>query len=166
MIGDSLSLFVFGREIRDHLMKRVAPYGVALYAACSSSPETWIISFRTKCGGLELTPDHERIVKYRNFYNAPTLKDLLFQYSPQTVIIQLGTNWMDALAKATNQQQFADIQNKYSKGLDELIEVIRGGSTPNPTIIWIMPPDAKFSTKVKETVQIVWNNRFQQNDTL
>jgi hypothetical protein len=154
MVGDSLTVGGFGDAMQDYLLKRFGKNHVAVYASCGSSPEQWIRSgpnFVTKCGYREQTP---RTTLLYDFHKGrrprpvltPKLEDLVARYHPKTVIVQLGTNWMDGMSsRRTN------VKPGYDEILDRFVAAIR--STPNslPNIIWITPPDSSRYSKAVQT---------------
>jgi hypothetical protein len=156
MVGDSLTVGGFGEAMQDYLLRRFGSANVAVYASCGSSPEHWIRSgpnFVTKCGYREQTP---RSSILRDFQNGkqpepavtPKLEDLVEAFHPTTVIVQLGTNWMDGMAPES-----ATSQSTYSKILDRFVAAVHSPPNTVQRIIWITPPDASlYSREVKTSV--------------
>jgi hypothetical protein len=156
MVGDSMTVGGFGEAMQDYLLKRFGSGNVALYASCGSSPEHWIRSgpsFVTKCGYREQTP---RSSILRDFQNGrqpepsltPKLEDLVGAFHPTTVIVQLGTNWMDGM-----EPESATGQSTYSKILDRFVAAVHTAPNTVRRIIWITPPDASlYSREVKTSV--------------
>jgi GDSL-like lipase/acylhydrolase family protein len=156
MVGDSMTVGGFGEAMQDYLLRRFGSANVAVYASCGSSPEHWIRSgpnFVTKCGYREQTP---RSSILRDFQNGkqpepavtPKLEDLVEAFHPTTVIVQLGTNWMDGMAP-----QSATGQSTYSQILDRFVAAVHSAPNTVRRIIWITPPDASlYSREVKASV--------------
>jgi hypothetical protein len=156
MVGDSMTVGGFGEAMQDYLLRRFGSGNVAVYASCGSSPEHWIRSgpnFVTKCGYREQTP---RSSILRDFQNGkqpepaitPKLEDLVEAFHPTTVIVQLGTNWMDGMAPES-----AAGQSSYSKILDRFVAAVHSAPNTVRRIIWITPPDASlYSREVKTSV--------------
>ena len=158
MIGDSLTVGGFGDSMQDYLLKRFGHDDVAIYASCGSSPEQWLRSqpeYITKCGYREQTP--QSTVLYDSVDGkrpppavTPKLEDLVALMHPTTVIIQLGTNWMDDLSLHSVEDEV-----KHSQILDRFIAAIHSeppGSVRQ--IIWITPPDSShYSSQVQQAVQ-------------
>jgi hypothetical protein len=157
MIGDSLTVGGFGEAMQDYFLKRFGRNNVAVYAACGSSPEQWLRSgpeFLTKCGYREQTP-HTTILY--DFVNGippqpavtPKLEDLIGSLRPTTLIVQLGTNWMDGMLG----HSVGDDSN-YSQILDRFVAAVHDGPNTVRQIIWITPPDSsRYSNEVKRSVR-------------
>ncbi len=148
MIGDSLSAGPFGRAVQEHLEQR--NFRVAAYASCGSSPEHWLADepiFVTKCGYRESTaPGRETMIDFVDGRppaprSTPKLEKLLAQHEPDTVIIQLGTNWMDRNLSEEKMRWF----------LDRVMQTARGRDRRN--VIWITPPDSVAFAKVQGRYQ-------------
>ena len=151
MIGDSLSVAKFGDVMRDFLVSTCGTRNVAVFASCGSSPEHWLRSeptFFTKCGYREQTPARSVVLDRRLHLATPKIESLVATYRPDTVIVQLGTNWMDRLTTSDRPQKEAEI----SDILDRFIAAARGRRAVQ--ILWIMPPDSShFSKRVQLTVE-------------
>lgn len=152
MVGDSLTVGGFGEALQAYLLQRFGNNNVAVYASCGSSPEHWVRSgpkFITKCGYREQTPHTTVLYDFQNGRRpqhalTPKLEDLVEKYHPETVIVQLGTNWMDGFA--------ADSRNEshYGQILDHFVAAIRSGPQTVNKIIWITPPDSSRYSKTVE----------------
>jgi hypothetical protein len=151
MIGDSLSVAKFGEVMRDFLVSTCGTRNVAVFASCGSSPENWLRSeptFFTKCGYREQTPARSVVLDQRLHLATPKIESLVATYRPDTVIVQLGTNWMDRLTTSDTPQKEAEIGDI----LDRFIAAARGRRAVR--ILWIMPPDSShFSKRVQSTVE-------------
>jgi GDSL-like Lipase/Acylhydrolase len=155
MVGDSLTVGGFGEAMQAYLLQRFGSNNVAVYASCGSSPEHWIRSgpkFITKCGYREQTPQTKVLYDFQNGRRpkhalTPKLEDLVERYHPKTVIVQLGTNWMDGIS--TNSR--TDDSNYYGQILDRFVAAIRSEPNTVHKIIWITPPDSSRYSKAVET---------------
>jgi hypothetical protein len=157
MVGDSLTVGGFGEAMQTYLLQRFGSDNVAVYASCGSSPEHWMRSgpkFITKCGYREQTPQTKVLYDFQNGRRpkhalTPKLEDLVESFHPKTVIVQLGTNWMDGIP--TNSR--TDDSN-YGKILDRFVAAIRSEPNTVHKIIWITPPDSsRYSTAVETKVK-------------
>jgi hypothetical protein len=154
MIGDSMTVGGFGESLQAFLQRT---YGkVALYASCGSSPESWLKGepeFITKCGYRKYTPLAKYYTDYTDGHKpsptvTPKLEDLLAYHQPSTVIIQLGTNWMDALES----KNFATEAPKYDAILARFAAPLRASRSVKQ-IIWITPPDSsRYSSGTERNV--------------
>jgi hypothetical protein len=156
MVGDSMSVGGFGEAMQDYLLSRFGRNNVAVFASCGSSPEHWLRSgpkFITKCGYREQTPHSSILSDFRNGKPpepalTPKLEDLISRLHPRTVIVQLGTNWMDGMGF-----DFASDRSTYSQILDRFVAAVRSEPNRVRKIIWITPPDSsRYSRAVKLTV--------------
>ena len=156
MIGDSMTVGGFGEAMRDYLVRRFGSSNVAVYASCGSSPEHWMRSgpnFITKCGYREQTPRSSILYDFENGKQpepavTPKLEDLVGAFHPTTVIVQLGTNWMDGMAPDS-----ATSQSTYSNILDRFVAAVHSEPNTVRRIIWITPPDSSlYSQEVKLSV--------------
>jgi hypothetical protein len=157
MIGDSLTVGGFGQSMQAYLLRRFGSTQVAVYASCGSSPEDWIRSgpdFVTRCGYREQTPFSSVVYDYNHGRRprpvlTPKLEDLIPKFPPKIVIVQLGTNWMDAMESphAGDSARYADILGRFVAAIH---------SRPNtvPKIIWVTPPDSsRYPRWVQRKVQ-------------
>jgi hypothetical protein len=151
MIGDSLTVGGFGEAVEDYLLHRFGGKNVAIFASCGSSPEHWVRSgpnYITKCGYREQTPrssilyDFERGRRPKRVLT-PKLEDLVAKFRPRTVIVQLGTNWMDGMLRSNPARD----ESTYGEILDRFVAAIRGGPDTVRKIIWITPPDSSRYSK-------------------
>lgn len=162
LIGDSLSVGKFGEVIRAYLVSNFGPQNVAVYASCGSSPEHWLRAeptFSSKCGYREQTTTRNIVMESNRGHATPKIEELIARHRPGTVIVQLGTNWMDRLAISDTPQKEAE----FSSILDRFVAALRhqpGGVT----IIWVTPPDSsRFSQKVQRTVENLIRNAAIRN---
>jgi hypothetical protein len=156
MVGDSLTVGAFGAALRDFLIARCGVNNVAVYGSCGSSPEDWLRShaeFVTKCGYREQTPRRNILLDYKNGRRpkrviTPRIEDLLQTHRPNVVVIQLGTNWMDAIAAGAPGKE-----SEYNLILDRFTETLH--SSPGVRrIVWITPPDsAHFAGRTQRTIE-------------
>jgi lysophospholipase L1-like esterase len=157
MVGDSMSVNEFGESMERYLVNRFERKNVAFYASCGSSPEHWLRNgpvYVTKCGYRELSSRGDIVHDFEHGHppqptRTPRLEDLLPSFRPTIVIVQLGTNWMDAIKarKVPNDERYRTI-------LNDFVTALHCQPGPFPQIIWITPPDAsRFSPAVKLTVQ-------------
>ena len=154
LIGDSLTVGGFGDGMQDSLLKKYGPQQVAIFASCGSSPEDWLSGdFVTNCGYRQTTPASESmLLEYENGVRprpvkTPKLRKLLGLYRPEIVIVQQGTNWMDAIA-ATDRPDAA----RYRRIIADFIQELRRGN-PAMTIFWVLPPaSSKYPPRVHEDV--------------
>jgi hypothetical protein len=157
MIGDSMTVGGFGESMQNYFLKRFGRNNVALYAACGSSPEQWLRSgpeFLTKCGYREQTPQTTVLYDFNNgnppqAVVTPKLEDLIGSLHPTTLIVQLGTNWMDGMLG----HALVD-ESSYSQILDRFVAAVHDAPDAVRQIIWITPPDSsRYSTAVKRNVR-------------
>ncbi len=158
VIGDSLSVANFGEVLRDYLVSRFGEKNVSLYASCGSSPQSWMRDepdFVTRCGFREHTPRKNAYIDFHDgkppaHVRTPKIEDLLATERPTTVIVQLGTNWMDGIAAAPSakEAEYRDIARRFVRTIRNVPSVER--------IVWITPPDsAHFSKRVQRTVESI-----------
>ena len=157
VIGDSLSLGPFGEALEGFLRKWNAASDVCLFASCGSSPEHWLKTtpdFMTPCGYRESTPDGGMKVDFSNgqrprLARTPKIPEILARFSPQIVVVQLGTNWMDGLPANAVQDGEA-----HKQIIREFIKELRAQSPPPARIVWVLPPESsKYSPTVKGEVE-------------
>ena len=154
LIGDSLSVGGFGDVMENLLLKKYGSQQVAIFASCGSSPEDWLSgNFVTNCGYRQTTPGGgTMLLEYQNGVRprpvkTPKVRALLGRYRPEIIIVQQGTNWMDALA-ATARPDAA----RYRRIIAEFIKELRRGN-PAVTIFWVLPPaSSKYPPRVHEEV--------------
>jgi hypothetical protein len=154
LIGDSLSVGGFGDVMEKFLLKKYGSQQVAIFASCGSSPEDWLSGdFVTSCGYRQTTPGSKpMLLEYENGVRprpvrTPKVRALLGHYRPETVIVQQGTNWMDALA-ANGRPDAA----RYRRIIADFIKELRRGN-PAVTIFWVLPPaSSKYPPRVHEEV--------------
>jgi hypothetical protein len=154
MVGDSLTVGGFGEAVEEYLLQRFDSNNVALFACCGSSPEHWVRSgpdYITKCGYREQTPrssilyDFERGRRPRRVLT-PKLENLVAKFHPRTVIVQLGTNWMDGMHSNP-----AKDESTYGEILDRFVAAIHSGPDIVRKIIWITPPDSSRYSRAVQT---------------
>jgi hypothetical protein len=167
MVGDSLTVGEFGEALQAYLLQRFGNNNVALYASCGSSPEHWIRSgpeFVTKCGYREQTPQGTVLYDFQNGRRpqralTPKLEDLVEKYRPKTVVVQLGTNWMDGFVANSR-----DDQSHYGKILDSFVAAIRSEPNTVNKIIWITPPDSsRYSRETQRDVKDLITDAARRN---
>jgi hypothetical protein len=150
MVGDSLTVGGFGEAVEEYLLRRFGTNHVAIFACCGSSPEHWLRSgpeYITKCGYREQTPrssivyDFERGRRPRRV-RTPKLEDLMAKFRPKTVIVQLGTNWMDGMHSNPTRDE-----STYGEILDRFVAAIQSEPDTVRKIIWITPPDSSRYSK-------------------
>ncbi len=153
MIGDSMTVGGFGEQLQDSLVARYGTQNVFVYGSCGSSPQHWLTAepqHVTKCGYRERTPQRTVVLDYRGGQRpppvaTPKIDRLLWMHKPQTVIVQLGTNWFDDLTPRSSDEEI----KKMAQSLDRL-----GASLRGKQVIWVLPPDcAKFPKNVQATVR-------------
>ena len=148
-VGDSLSVGKFGELLHGYLSRALGSKNVALYASCGSSPENWLRAeptFVTPCGYREEAVDRYAVVDSTSRHATPKVEDLIARYHPTTLIVQLGTNWMDRLMIG-NPAKEIEIRSR----LREFIAATH--RAPIQEVIWIMPPDSShYPRRVQETV--------------
>lgn len=154
MIGDSLTVGPFGDTIEAYLLNKYGRNGMALYASCGSSPESWLRDehdFVTRCGFRYASPIGSATFDFENGHPprkvlTPKIDALVAGYRPSVVVVQLGTNWMDAIVESGPHDA------RYRSIVDRFIAAIRCRDCVHQ-IIWITPPDhSHYSAKVKANV--------------
>jgi len=145
-VGDSLSVGKFGELLHNYLSRTLGSKNVALYASCGSSPENWLRgepTFVTKCGYREVAIDRYAVVDAASHHATPKLEDLIVRYRPTTLIVQLGTNWMDKLMLGKEMETRSYLRQF----------LVATHRAPIQEVIWIMPPDSShYPRRVQETV--------------
>ena len=153
LIGDSLSVGPFGTTLQDLLINRLGNKEVALYASCGSSPEHWLASepvYLTRCGYREKTPRSQKLIDFVNGrppppVATPKIEKLLRIHSPQYVLIQLGTNWMDEFQQKVTEE-------KKSRKMALLTQF--AGALKGRQVVWILPPDSShYSSTAQNAVR-------------
>lgn len=135
LIGDSLSVGGFGEVMQDSLINRYDDRQVAVFASCGSSPEDWTKGgFVTTCGFRQKTPAHAVMLRDRERVPTPKLRTILGYYRPEFVMVQLGTNWMDALRDSGRSDGA-----RYRGIIRDFVRELRRAN-PAVTIVWVMPP--------------------------
>ena len=146
MIGDSLSVGGFGEAMAESLVAKYGRASVALYASCGSSPEHWLrgeSDYQTRCGYREVTPRTNFHYEHQGALT-PKVEDLVAILHPRTVIVQLGTNWMDGWGG--NGTRDGEI-------LVRFINAVRSEPGTVRQIIWITPPDSShYAREVQQAV--------------
>ena len=146
MIGDSLSVGGFGEGMAAGLIAKFGRASVAMYASCGSSPEHWLrgeSDYQTHCGYREVTPRSNLHYEHQSALT-PKVEDLVAILHPRTVIIQLGTNWMDG---------WGGDGTRYGEILYKFINAVRSEPGTVRQIIWITPPDSShYSRGVQQAV--------------
>jgi len=159
LIGDSLSVGGFGDGMEASLLRKYGERQVAIFASCGSSPEDWMSGdFVTNCGYRQTTPSGRILHEYENGVRprpvrTPKLRKLLGHYQPEMVIVQQGTNWMDALAETSHPDAA-----RYRRIIADFVGELRRGNSA-VSIFWILPPaSAKYPARVHEAVE-GWINK-------
>ncbi len=157
VVGDSLSVGPFGRVLEASLQRRYGPGGVCVFASCGSSPEDWLRNtpvFVTPCGYRQTAPGRSLVLDWNQGrrprpVRTPKLPRILASYRPGKVIVQLGTNWMDALAGSDNWDEAA-----HRKVIADFVGELRQTPGQKPDIIWVLPPSsAKYPARVHRAVE-------------
>jgi hypothetical protein len=166
MVGDSMTVGGFGEAMQAYFMKRFGVNKFAVYASCGSSPEHWMRSgpkFLTKCGYREQTPSSSILYDFQNGMQpevalTPKLEDLVSMFHPATIIVQLGTNWMDEMEVSSGTRQSA-----YSKILDDFVAAVKS-EKPIGGIIWITPPDSShYSSEIQRITRDLIKSAARRN---
>jgi lysophospholipase L1-like esterase len=152
-IGDSLTVGKFGEFIGEYLVRKFSQENVALYASCGASPENWIqngISYETRCGWREMTIKRSRMGDPMR-HDTPMLEELVTQFQPTMIIVQLGTNWMDRLTlKPAKEVEIRSYMQEF---------LVVAHRPPVRRVIWITPPDSsRYSRRVQEKVAEILRN--------
>lgn len=135
LIGDSLSVGGFGEVMQKSLIDRYGDGQVAVFASCGSSPEDWTKGgFVTACGYRQKTPAHAVMLRDRERVPTPKLRAILGSYRPEFVIVQLGTNWMDALRETAHPDGA-----RYRGFIRDFVRELRHAN-PALVIVWVLPP--------------------------
>lgn len=156
LVGDSLTVGAFGAEAHDLLVRRYGRDNVAVYGSCGSSPEHWLghqPPFVSHCGYREQTPQKERVFENEGDRRpppvaTPDIHDIMSQFHPTVVLVQLGTNWFDSLEGGLGEKE-----PEYRSILDRFVQAVR--TEPKvEQVTWIMPPDSsRFSRRTQEIVE-------------
>jgi hypothetical protein len=167
MVGDSMTVGGFGEAMQSYFLKRFGINRFALYASCGSSPEHWMRSgpnFITKCGYRQQTPGSSILYDFQNGRppqeaTTPKLEDLIATFHPATVIVQLGTNWMDGMEvdSATSQSTNREI-------LDRFVMAVKNVPNAVLDLIWITPPDSShYSSEIQRITKDLIINASRRN---
>ncbi len=157
VIGDSLSVSAFGPALEAGLRRLYGDKSVALVASCGSSPEDWLSDtpvFVTNCGYRLSTPTTSVLYDFKDGRKPRPVKThklpkILAACPPDRVIVQLGTNWMDALARSGNWDESA-----HRRIIADFIGELRRSPGGKPDIIWVLPPSsAKYPASVHRAVE-------------
>lgn len=163
VIGDSLTVGPFGDYLQNWLLSNLPQSQVAIYASCGSSPEHWMKSkpeFISPCGYRETTPYGKKLTKHQFGRKpiptaTPKIETLLRKFKPDVLVIQLGTNHFDTLAKGGDKAipELKSIYRQFSQSI-----IANKGNLK--MVYWITPPDAsKFPASVKtQTQKIIHEN--------
>lgn len=153
LIGDSLSVGGFGDGMQASLLRKYGRSQVAIFASCGSSPEDWLKGdFVTKCGYRQTTPLDEILHEYENGtrprpVKTPKLRTLLGHYRPEMIIVQQGTNWMDALSESERPDEA-----RHRKIISDFVKELRRNN-PAVNIFWVLPPSSStYPARVHEEV--------------
>ena len=142
LIGDSLSVGGFGDRMQELLWRKYGRQSVAIFASCGSSPEDWLKGgFVTRCGYRQTTPFDEILHEYENgerprSVSTPKLRTVLSHYRPEVIIVQQGTNWMDALTGADSPDEA-----RHRKIIADFVRELRRNN-PGALLFWILPPSS------------------------
>jgi hypothetical protein len=154
LIGDSLSVGGFGDGMQAALIRRYGKNNVAIFASCGSSPEDWLSGdFVTNCGYRQTTPMGAMLYEYQDGkrprpVRTPKLRELFRHYRPEIVIVQQGTNWMDALM-GTSTPDAA----RYQGIIRDFVRELRRGN-PSAQIFWVLPPSSsQYQARVHDDVE-------------
>ena len=154
LIGDSLSVGGFGDGMQESLLRKYGEQNVAIFASCGSSPEDWLKGdFVTNCGYRQTTPHSSLLYEYHEGkrprpVKTPKLRNLLRIYRPEIVIVQQGTNWMDALAESS-----APDKARHEDIIRDFVRELRRGN-PSVQIFWVLPPSStKYAAGVHANVE-------------
>ena len=167
MIGDSLTVGPFGQSVEQYLETRLGRTSFAVFGSCGSSPESWLRAdpdYYTKCGFREDSPERQEVIDFHDGkrpprVRTPKVEDLMARYHPTTIIVQLGTNWMDPLMKPKGREE-----DKFSGILDRFALALHGPPSTVRQVIWILPPDAAaYTPAVQRTVESLIKNVAKKN---
>jgi hypothetical protein len=155
MVGDSLSVGPFGVEMQHFLVDRFGESRVYLLASCGSCPEHWLGTepeFVSKCGYRVKTPKQFLLGEYERGrrpdpFPTPKLEKILPKSRPDLVLVQLGTNWFDALEQSAAPEAVERLEGIVNRFVDVLLR-----ADPKPQLIWITPPDSARFRKVQGVV--------------
>jgi hypothetical protein len=155
LLGDSLTVGPFGREMQAFLCEELTEKRVFIYASCGSSPENWLENeptFVSKCGSRVKTPASFTHGEFDNGhppepFTTPKIQPLLEQIRPAAVLVQLGTNWFDRLEQNAGPEQLA----KLGAFLDGFVDAVQN-APGRPMLIWITPPDSSRFRRVQDSV--------------
>lgn len=155
LIGDSLSVTSFGQTLQSLFEQRFGRRQFCIYASCGSSPEDWLSSTRvfvTRCGYRRYDSRGPLVIDFENgkaprAVETPKLPVIFARYQPAIVIVQLGTNWMDAVTAGEKDEV------KYRAIVRDFVREVREASSPGVRILWILPPDAsRYPKSTKDFV--------------
>lgn len=167
MVGDSMTVGGFGEAMELYLVKRFGSNKVAVYGSCGSSPEHWLRSgpnYITKCGYREQTPSSSILYDFQGDKQpqekvTPKLEDLVARFHPATVIVQLGTNWMDSFPANSRNDE-----SNYGRILDRFVDAVHTEPNTVRSIIWITPPDSsRYSSETQRIIKDLIKNAARRN---
>ena len=156
-IGDSLTVGPFGEALEWSLLSGLGRDNVYVYGSCGSSVESWLAAepdFITPCGYRETTPKTRTIEDYHGRQKpqrvrTPKVEKLISRIEPEIVIVQLGTNQYDTIARlgSSSLASQADIMDRFGKAILQTTGGVH-------TVVWITPPDcAKFPKWITNAVE-------------
>lgn len=140
-IGDSHSAGVFGKKFDELLRQNNRKVG--FYSVCGSTVKWWLDGKKTSCGYF-FKNTANKIIEGTEI-KTPLIKKLIKDVNPDTVIIQLGTNWWNTDEKTIKDE------------IDSLLKII----TPKRKCYWIGPP---ASRKLKNEINRVKDIIFRHTD--
>ena len=155
LLGDSLSVGPFGREMQSFLCEEFNERRIFIYASCGSSPEHWLgnePAFISRCGSRVKTPSSFTLSEFDHGHSpqpftTPKIEALLEQIHPTAVVVQLGTNWFDRLEQNSGPEEIARLEGF----LDGFVDAVQN-APGRPALIWITPPDSSRFRKVQSIV--------------
>jgi hypothetical protein len=172
VVGDSLTVGPFGTRMQQWLQTNLGAHRVFIYGGCGASPEHMLAAtptFFAPCGYRETTPQTARLEVHRNgrkpaAVGMPKIENLIAKHRPEVVIVQMGTNHFDTLAKE-GRAAIPKLEVIY----DQFARALRGPGSTVRMVIWITPPDStKFPAWVEQEMNriITINNRKHHYGTI
>jgi hypothetical protein len=156
IIGDSMSLCGFGERL-DRDFRNAGVAVVATFMACGTNPLSWTrlgnnAAAKTSCGLWTIKPSAaghpETFMDVYGMsrghrpgrYPVPKIEDLLAEYRPEILVVQLGNNLFDAL-KGRKEGREGDVLTPF---IDPFLRI---AAPAVRRIYWVAPPVSGFVPK-------------------
>lgn len=138
VIGDSHTVGPFGWYLDENL--RSNGHKVATYGSCGSIAQWWSTGQQTTCGYYSKDLDGNVVKKDK--FPTPNFKKILEDVKPDSVIVELGTNYVKTPSDAFVKKDLASFVNLIKES--------------NANCFWISPPDMrKFRGEISRLDKLI-----------